>query len=163
MAKESSFDIVSQVDIQEVNNAIHQAQKEIEQRFDFKNSKSSIELQEDKITIVSDDDFKLRNVVDILESKLVKRQVSLKALEYGKILSAAGDTVRQEAKLVQGISQEKAKQINKLIKESKIKVSSSIQGDQVRVSGKDKDDLQAVISLLRQQDLGLDLQFINYR
>jgi uncharacterized protein YajQ (UPF0234 family) len=163
LAKESSFDIVSQVDMQEVNNAIHQAQKEIEQRFDFKKSKSSIELQEDKITIVSDDDFKLQNVVDILENKLVKRQVSLKALDYGKIIPAAGDTVRQEAKLVQGISQEKAKQINKLIKESKIKVSSSIQGDQVRVSGKDKDDLQAVISLLRQQDLGLDLQFINYR
>ncbi|AHF06639.1 YajQ family cyclic di-GMP-binding protein [Desulfitobacterium metallireducens] len=163
MAKESSFDIVSQVEMQEVSNAIHQAQKEIEQRFDFKNSKSSIELQEDKIILVSDDDFKLRNVVDILESKLVKRQVSLKALDYGKVTPAASDTVRQEAKLVQGISQEKAKQVNKLIKESKIKVSSSIQGDQVRVTGKDKDDLQAVIALLRQQDLGIDLQFINYR
>lgn len=163
LAKESSFDIVSQVEMQEVSNAIHQAQKEIEQRFDFKNSKSSIELQEDKIILVSDDDFKLRNVVDILESKLVKRQVSLKALDYGKVTPAASDTVRQEAKLVQGISQEKAKQVNKLIKESKIKVSSSIQGDQVRVTGKDKDDLQAVIALLRQQDLGIDLQFINYR
>lgn len=163
MAKEFSFDIVSQVEMQEVSNAIHQAQKEIEQRFDFKNSKSSIELQEDKIILISDDDFKLRNVVDILEGKLVKRQVSLKALDYGKITPAAGDTVRQEVKLVQGISQEKAKQINKLIKESKIKVSSSIQGDQVRVTGKDKDDLQAVIVLLRQQDLGIDLQFINYR
>lgn len=163
LAKEFSFDIVSQVEMQEVSNAIHQAQKEIEQRFDFKNSKSSIELQEDKIILISDDDFKLRNVVDILEGKLVKRQVSLKALDYGKITPAAGDTVRQEVKLVQGISQEKAKQINKLIKESKIKVSSSIQGDQVRVTGKDKDDLQAVIVLLRQQDLGIDLQFINYR
>lgn len=163
MAKESSFDIVSQVEIQEVSNAVHQAQKEIEQRFDFKNSKSSIELQDDKIILVSDDDFKLRNVVDILEGKLVKRQVSLKALDYGKVTPAAGDTVRQEVKLVQGISQDKAKQINKLIKESKIKVSSSIQGDQLRVSGKDKDDLQAVIALLRKQDLGIDLQFINYR
>ncbi|MEA4901267.1 YajQ family cyclic di-GMP-binding protein [Desulfitobacterium sp.] len=163
MAKESSFDIVSQVEMPEVSNAVHQAQKEIEKRFDFKNSKSSIEIQDDKIILVSDDDFKLRNVVDILESKLVKRQVSLKALDYGKVTSAAGDTVRQEVKLVQGISQDKAKQINKLIKESKIKVSSSIQGDQLRVSGKDKDDLQAVIALLRKQDLGIDLQFINYR
>ncbi|HVJ49515.1 YajQ family cyclic di-GMP-binding protein [Desulfitobacterium sp.] len=163
MAKESSFDIVSQVEMPEVSNAVHQAQKEIEQRFDFKNSKSSIELQDDKIILVSDDDFKLRNVVDILESKLVKRQVSLKALDYGKVIPAASDTVRQEVKLVQGISQEKAKQINKLIKESKIKVASSIQGDQVRVSGKDKDDLQSIIVLLRQQDLGVDLQFINYR
>lgn len=163
LAKESSFDIVSQIDMQEVTNAVHQAQKEIEQRFDFKNSKSSIELQEDKLILISDDDFKLRNVTDILESKLVKRQVSLKALDYGKISPAAGDTVRQEVKFVQGISQDKAKEINKLIKDSKIKVSSSIQGDQVRVSGKDKDDLQAVIALLRKQDLGIDLQFINYR
>ncbi|AGA69627.1 hypothetical protein Desdi_2186 [Desulfitobacterium dichloroeliminans LMG P-21439] len=163
MAKDSSFDIVSKVELQEVTNAVHQAQKEIEQRFDFKNSKSSIELQEDKITLISDDDFKLRNVIDILEGKLVKRQISLRALEYGKIQAAAGDTVRQEVKLIQGISQEKAKEINKLIKDSKIKVTSSIQGDQVRVTGKDKDDLQAVISLLRKQDLGVDLQFINYR
>lgn len=163
LAKESSFDIVSQVEIQEVSNAVHQAQKEIEQRFDFKKSKSSIELQEDKIILISDDEFKLRNVVDILESKLVKRQVSLKALDYGKIISAAGDTVRQDVNLVQGISQDKAKQVNKIIKESKIKVTCSIQGDQIRVVGKDKDDLQAVISLLRQQDLGFDLQFINYR
>lgn len=163
MAKDSSFDIVSKVDMQEVTNAIHQAQKEIEQRFDFKNSKSSIELQGDKIILISDDEFKLRNVVDILESKLVKRQVSLKALEYGKVQPAAGDTVRQEVKLIQGISPEKGKEINKLIKESKIKVSSSIQGDQIRVTGKNKDDLQAVIALLRKQDLGIELQFINYR
>lgn len=163
MAKDSSFDIVSQVDMQEITNAVHQAQKEMEQRFDFKNSKSSITLDDEHITLISDDEFKLRNVVDILESKLVKRQVSLKALEYGKIIAAAGDTVRQEVKLVQGISQEKAKQINKLIKDSKIKVTSSIQGDQVRVSGKDKDDLQAVIALLRKEDLGIELQFINYR
>jgi len=163
MAKDSSFDIVSKVDMQEVTNAVHQAQKEIEQRFDFKNSKSSIQLQDDKIILISDDEFKLRNVVDILESKLVKRQVSLKALEYGKIQPAAGDTVRQEVKLIQGISQDKAKQINKLIKDSKIKVTSSIQGDQIRVSGKNKDDLQAVIALLRKEDLGIELQFINYR
>lgn len=163
MAKDSSFDIVSQIDMQEVSNAINQAQREIEQRFDFKNSKSSITHEDDKIILISDDDFKLRNVVDILESKLVKREVSLKSLEYGKIQPAAGDTVRQEVKLMQGISQDKAKQINKIIKDSKIKVSSSIQGDQIRVSGKNKDDLQEVIALLRQQDLGIELQFINYR
>lgn len=163
MAKDSSFDVVSKVEMQEVTNAIQQAQKEIEQRFDFKNSKSSIELQEEKIILVSDDDFKLRNVSDILESKLVKRGISLKALEYGKIQPAAGDTVRQEVKLVQGISQDKGREINRIIKESKIKVTSSMQGDQIRVTAKDKDDLQAVIALLRKQDLGIELQFTNYR
>ncbi len=163
MAKDVSFDIVSQIDMQEVTNAVHQAQKEIEQRFDFKNSKSSISLDEEKLTLISDDEFKLQNVVDILESKLVKRQVSLKALEYGKVTSAAGDTVRQEVKLMQGIAQDKAKQINKVIKDSKTKVTSAIQGDQVRVTGKNKDDLQAVIGLLRKEDFGIELQFINYR
>lgn len=163
MAKDASFDIVSKVDMQEVTNAIHQAQKEIEQRFDFKNSKSSIELQDEKVILISDDDFKLRNVVDILEGKLVKRGVSLKALEYSKVQPAAGDTVRQEVSLLQGISQDKGKAINKLIKDSKLKVSSSIQGDQVRVTGKNKDDLQAVIALLRKEDLGIELQFTNYR
>ncbi|MHB1652772.1 MAG: YajQ family cyclic di-GMP-binding protein [Desulfitobacteriaceae bacterium] len=163
MAKDSSFDIVSQLEMPEVTNAVHQAQKEMEQRFDFKNSKSSITLEEERIVLISDDEFKLRNVVDILEAKLVKRQVSLRALDYGKIQSAAGDKVRQEAKLVQGISQEKAKEINKIIKDSKIKVISTIQGDQLRVSGKNKDDLQAIMSLLRQADFGIELQFINYR
>ncbi|CAA7602503.1 UPF0234 protein YajQ [yajQ] [Acididesulfobacillus acetoxydans] len=163
MAKDASFDIVSQVDMQEVTNAVHQAQKEIEQRFDFKNSKSSLSLEGDRLVLISDDDFKLRNVVDILEGKLVKRQVSLKALEYGKVQAAAGDTVRQEVKLIQGIAPEKAKQINKRIKDSKIKVTSSIQGEQIRVSGKNKDDLQAVIALLKQEDWGLELQFVNYR
>jgi len=163
LAKDASFDVVSQVDLQEVSNAVVQAQKEIEQRFDFKNSKSAIKLEQLKILLVSDDDFKLRNVTDILESKLVKRQVSLRALEYGKIQAAAGDTVRQEVKLIQGLAQDKAKQIMKVIKDSKIKVTSSIQGDQIRVAGKNKDDLQAVIALLRQEDFGIDLQFINYR
>ena len=163
MAKDSSFDIVSKVDLPEVSNAVQQAQKELAQRFDFKNSKSSITLENDKITLVSEDDFKLRNVADILESKLVKRGVSLKALDYGKAQAAAGDTLRQEVKLVQGIAQDKAKQINKLIKDSKIKVVSSIQGDELRITGKNKDDLQAVISLLRKEDLGIELQFINYR
>lgn len=149
--------------MQEVTNAVHQAQKEIEQRFDFKNSKSSLSLEGDRLVLISDDDFKLRNVVDILEGKLVKRQVSLKALEYGKVQAAAGDTVRQEVKLIQGIAPEKAKQINKRIKDSKIKVTSSIQGEQIRVSGKNKDDLQAVIALLKQEDWGLELQFVNYR
>ena len=163
MAKESSFDIVSVVEMPEVTNAIHQAEKEIEQRFDFKGSKSEIRLEKDKIILISDDDFKLQNVVDILESKLVKRGVSLRALAYGKVQPAAGDTVRQEADIVQGIDQDKAKKINKLIKDSKIKVTSSIQADQIRVSGKNKDDLQAVISMLKQQDLGFEIQFVNYR
>ncbi|MDR3270647.1 MAG: YajQ family cyclic di-GMP-binding protein [Peptococcaceae bacterium] len=163
MAKDVSFDIVSNVDRPEVSNAVQQAQKEIGTRFDFKNSKSSITLDEEKITLVSDDDFKLKNVVEILESKLVKRQVSLRFFEYGKIQSAAGDTVRQEVKLLQGISVDKAKQIHKMIRDSKIKVTASIQGDNLRVAGKNKDDLQAVIALLRKEDVGIELQFINYR
>ena len=163
MAKDSSFDIVSKVDMPEVDNAIQQAQKELANRFDFKNSKSSIKLETDKIVLISDDDFKLSNVVDILESKLVKRGVSLRALEYGKAQPAAGDTVRQEVKLVQGIAQEKAKLINKVLKDNKIKVVSSIQGEEIRVTGKNKDDLQAVINLLRKEDFGIELQFINYR
>lgn len=163
MAKDSSFDIVSKVDMPEVDNAIQQAQKELTNRFDFKNSKSSIKLEVDKIVLISDDDFKLSNVVDILESKLVKRGVSLRALEYGKAQPAAGDTVRQEVKLVQGIAQEKAKLINKVLKDNKIKVASSIQGEEIRVTGKNKDDLQAVMTLLRKEDFGIELQFINYR
>ena len=163
MAKDSSFDIVSKVDMPEVDNAVQQAQKELANRFDFKNSKSSIKLETDKIILISDDDFKLTNVIDILESKLVKRGVSLRALEYGKAQPAAGDTVRQEVKLVQGIAQEKSKLINKVLKDNKIKVVSSIQGDEIRVTGKNKDDLQAAISLLRKEDFGIELQFINYR
>lgn len=163
MAKDSSFDIVSKVDMPEVNNAVQQAQKEVANRFDFKNSKSSIKLEADKIVLISDDDFKLSNVVDILESKLVKRGVSLRALEYGKPQKAAGDTVKQEINLLQGITQEKSKLMIKVIKDSKIKVISSIQGDEIRVTGKNKDDLQAVITLLRKEDFGIELQFINYR
>ena len=163
MAKDCSFDIVSKVDMTEVDNAVQQAQKELANRFDFKNSKSSIKLEVEKIILVSDDDYKLTNVVDILESKLVKRGVSLRALEYGKAQSAAGDTVKQEVKLVQGIAQEKAKLINKVLKDNKIKVASSIQGEEIRVTGKNKDDLQAVMTLLRKEDFGIELQFINYR
>lgn len=165
MAKDSSFDVVSQVDVPEVVNAVHQAQKEMEQRFDFRGSKSSIEFDEKNstLTLVGDDDFKLQNVIDILEGKFSKRGVSLRALDYGKVEPAAGGTVRQVATLRQGIPQEKAKEITKVVRDSKIKVQATIQGDQVRVSGAKKDDLQAVIALLKEQDFGIDLQFINYR
>ena len=163
MAKDSSFDIVSKVDIPEVNNAIQQAQKELANRFDFKNSKSSITLEEGKIVLISDDEFKLSNVVDVLESKLVKREVSLRSLEYGETKRAAGDTVRQDVKLRQGIGQDKSKLIIKCIKDSKIKVVSSIQGEEIRITGKNKDDLQAVIALLRKEDFDIELQFVNYR
>ncbi len=165
MSKDSSFDIVSKVDMQEVKNAVTQAQREIEQRFDFKGSKSSIELNEKdaKLIVVSDDDFKLRNVTDILEAKLVKRGISLKSVKYGKIEPAAGGTVRQEATIQQGIPQEKAKDISKMIRDTKLKVTAQIQGDQLRVTGAKKDDLQAIIGLLKQQDFDLDLQFVNYR
>lgn len=161
--KESSFDVVCEVDLQEVNNALNQTTKEIQQRYDFKGSKSSVTLNEDKITVIADDDFKLKSVVDILQNKLVKRNVSLKSLDYGKEEPAAGNTIRQVITLKQGISKEQAKDITKLIKDSKLKVQAQYQNDQVRVSGKSKDDLQAVINLLKGADLELDLQFINFR
>jgi len=163
MAQEFSFDIVSKTDMQEVANAIQQAQKELAQRFDFKGSKSSIELTNDEIILSSDDEGKLRSVKDIVESKLVKRKVSLKALEYGKVEPAAGGTVRQKAKIVQGIETEKAKTIVRAIKDAKLKVQVSIQSDQVRVVGRSKDDLQKAIALVREQDYGIPLQFTNYR
>ena len=165
MADEHSFDIVSKVDLQEVLNAVQQSTKEISQRFDFKGSKSSIELNKDKneITLVSDDEIKLKTVVDILQTKLVKRGVSLKALQYGKIDQAAGNTVRQVVTLQQGIPVEKSKEIVKLIKDSKMKVQAEIQKDQVRVKAKKIDDLQALMALLRQKDLGIHIDFINYR
>lgn len=163
MSKENSFDIVSQVDMPEVENAINQAKKELETRFDFKGSKSKINQQGEEVTLISDDDFKLKNVVDILESKFVKRGVSLKALKYGKIEQAAGDTVRQIVTLQQGISKEQAKELIKIIKDSKIKVQAQVQGEQIRVTGKNRDDLQAVIQLLKGQELDVDLQFNNYR
>jgi cyclic-di-GMP-binding protein len=163
MATENSFDIVSKVDMQEVNNAINQAQKEIETRFDFKNSKSSIELEKEEIAIASDDEFKLQNVLDILQSKLTKRGISIKNLEYGKVEPASGATVRQKIKLKQGIVQDMAKKINTIIKDSKLKVQSQIQGDQLRVSGKSRDDLQRIMQLLKAADLPIELQFINFR
>lgn len=165
MADEHSFDVVSKVDLQEVLNAVQQATKEISQRFDFKGSKSSIELNKDKheITLVSDDEQKLKTVIDILQTKLVKRGVSLKALSYGKIEQAASNTVRQIVTLQQGIVVEKAKEIVKIIKETKIKVQSEIQKDQVRVKAKKIDDLQLVMKLLKEKDLGIHIEFINYR
>lgn len=163
MAADNSFDIVSKVDMQEVNNAINQAQKEIDTRFDFKNSKSSIELDKEDISLISDDEFKLQNVVDILQSKLTKRGISIKNLEYGKVEPASGATVRQKIKLKQGIGQDIAKKINTIIKDSKLKVQSQIQGDQIRVSGKSRDDLQKVIQLLKGAELPIELQFINFR
>ena len=163
MAQEFSFDIVSKTDMQEVANAINQAQKELAQRFDFKGSKSSIELTAEEITLVSDDEGKLRSVKDIVETKLVKRGVSLKALDYGKIEPAAGGTVRQKAKIIQGIETEKAKAIVKTIKDAKLKVQASIQSDQVRVTGRNKDDLQKAIALIKEKDFGVPIQFTNYR
>jgi hypothetical protein len=163
MAQEFSFDVVSKTDMQEVTNAIQQAQKELAQRFDFKGSKSSIELTAEEIVLVSDDEQKLRSVIDILETKLVKRGVALKALDFGKIEPAAGSTVRQRVKIVQGIEVEKAKAIVKSIKDAKIKVQASIQSDQVRVTGRSKDDLQRAMSLVKGNDFGIPLQFTNYR
>jgi len=163
MAQDFSFDIVSKTEMQEVTNAIQQAQKELAQRFDFKGSKSSIELTGEEIVLVSDDEGKLRSVKDILESKLVKRGVSLKALEYATLEQAAGGTVRQKAKIVQGIEIEKAKAIVKAIKEAKLKVQASIQSDQVRVTGRAKDDLQKAMAIVKGHDYGIPLQFTNYR
>ena len=163
MAKEASFDIVSRTDLQEVVNAVQQTQKELETRFDFKASKSSVECREDEVTAVGDDEYKLASVLDILKSKLIRRGVSLKSLDCGKVEPAAQGTVRQIVKIKQGIDQEVARQIVKLVRDSKIKVQASIQGDQVRVAGKNRDDLQAVIQLLKGQDLPVELQFINYR
>ncbi len=164
MAAENSFDIVSKVDLQEVSNAIQQALKEIHQRFDLKDSKSNIEMEgKDAIILTSADDFKLKAVNDILQAKLVKRGVPLKALDYGKIEPAAGSTVRQRVTMQQGIPTETAREIVKAIKDTKKKVQAAIQGDFVRVSGKDRDTLQQVIAMLRQKDFGIDMQFTNYR
>jgi cyclic-di-GMP-binding protein len=163
MANEFSFDVVSKTDMQEVANAVQQAQKELAQRFDFKGSKSSIELSGEELVLASDDEGKLVSVKDILESKLVKRKVSLKAIDYQKLEQATGGTVRQRAKIVQGIETEKAKAIVKAIKDAKLKVQASIQADQVRVVGRNKDDLQSAIALIKGSDYGIPLQFTNYR
>jgi uncharacterized protein YajQ (UPF0234 family) len=164
MAQDNSFDIVSKVDIQEVRNAIDQAIKEIRQRFDLKNSHSEVTLEgNDTIQLASGSEYTLEAIKEILGQKLVKRGVSLKNLTYGKLEPAAGQSVRQKVTLQQGIPGDKAKEIVRLVKDSKKKVQASIQGDTVRVSGKDRDDLQSIIALLRAKDLGVDLQFTNYR
>lgn len=163
MAKDYSFDVVCRTDLQEAQNAVNQAAREIGTRYDFKGSKSSVSLEDGIITLIGDDDFKLRLVRDILNTKLVKRGISLKNIREGKKEPAAGGTVRQVLELTNCISSDMAKDIVKRVKASKIKVSAKINGDEVRVSGKDKDALQACIAFLKQQDLLMDLQFVNYR
>ncbi len=158
-----SFDIVSQIDMQEVDNAVNQTVKEITQRYDFKNSKSEVSLEKDSIRILADDDFRLKAIIDILQSKCVKRGVSLKALKYGSVESASGGLVRQIVSLQQGISKEKGKEIIAAIKETRLKVQGQIQEDQVRVTGKNIDDLQEIIKLLKGKDLEVEMQFINFR
>jgi uncharacterized protein YajQ (UPF0234 family) len=162
---DNSFDVVSKIEMPEVVNSIQQALKEIHQRYDLKDSKSNIELneKENKFTLTSADEYKLKAVTEVLEGKLVKRKVPLKGLSYGRIDPAAGSTVRQEITLQQGIPTEKAREIVKKIKDSKLKVQASIQGDFVRVSGRDRDVLQQAIALLRNSEFGIDMQFTNYR
>lgn len=161
---ENSFDIVSKIDLQEVSNAIQNALKEVHTRFDLKDSHSDIQLEgKDAIVLSSQDEYKLKAVNDILQSKLVKRGVPLKGLTYGTLEAAAGSSVRQKINMQQGIPVEKAREIVKIIKDSKKKVQASIQGDSVRVSGKDRDTLQEIIALLRGRDFGIDMQFTNYR
>lgn len=165
MAMDHSFDIVSEVDMQEVDNAVNQAMMEIRQRFDFKGSKSNIELDKGQgtMTFISDDDQKLKSVVDVLQSKFVKRKISLKSMNFGKVEQAAGDTVRQLVTIQQGVPTEKAKEMVKIIKNMKLKVTAEIQKDQVRVKGKKLDDLQTIIAKIKEHDFGLPLQFTNYR
>jgi uncharacterized protein YajQ (UPF0234 family) len=164
MASECSFDVVCKVDLDEVKNALAQAMKEIGQRYDFKGSVSKIELKDDKVlALTSDDEVKLKAVIDVLQTKLHKRGVSIRSMEYGKVEPASKGTVRQDVTIQQGIPVEKAKGLIKAVKDAKIKVQASIQGDQLRVSGKSRDDLQEVIALFKKDDQGLDLQFTNYR
>jgi uncharacterized protein YajQ (UPF0234 family) len=162
---DNSFDVVSKIELPEVGNAIQQAMKEIQQRYDLKDSKSSIELNEKdhKILLASADEYKLKAVIEVLEGKLVKRKVPLKGLTYGTLIPSAGSSVKQEISLQQGIPIEKAREIVRKIKDSKLKVQAAIQGDLVRVSSRDRDTLQSVIKLLRDADFGIDMQFTNYR
>jgi hypothetical protein len=163
MAAENSFDIVCKVDMQEVTNALDQARREIETRYDLKGSKNEVKLEKTDILLTVADDMKLKAVVDILQSKLHKRGIPLKALDYGKVEEASGGALRQKIAIQQGIPIEKAKEIVRLIKDSKVRVQASIQEDQVRVSGKNRDDLQQIIALVKDKDLGVALQFTNYR
>jgi uncharacterized protein YajQ (UPF0234 family) len=160
---DSSFDVVSSVDLQEVKNAISQAMKEITTRFDLKATGSDISLQGEEIVITSADEFKMKAVRDVLETRLVKRNVPLKALTFGTMDKALGGTVRQKVSMQKGIPTDKAREIVKIVKSSKRKVQAAIQGEQVRISGKSKDDLQAVMQSLKAADLGIDMQFTNYR
>ncbi len=165
MADLCSFDVVSRVNLQEVKNAVEQTMKEIRQRFDFKGTKTELMLNEKErqLSLVSDDEYKLKMVLEILKTKLAKRQVSLRALVYGKVEEALGGTARQVLTIQSGISAEKAKDLTKEIRDSKFKVQTQIQDEQVRVQSKSRDQLQAVIAFLRQKDFGIDLQFVNYR
>ena len=163
MAKDCSFDFVSEVDMHEVDNAVNQAKKEIGTRYDLRGSKAEISLEGDTIKIIGDDEYKLNAIIDVLKGKMVKRNVAIKNLDYGKVEPAAGATVRQIITIKKGITKENAKEVVKAIKNMKIKVQASIQEDQVRVSGKDKDDLQAVIQMLKQLDIPVELQFVNFR
>ena len=158
-----SFDIVSKVDMQEVDNAVNQTVKEIAQRYDFKGSKSEISQEKDAIKVLADDDFRLKAIIDILQTKFLKRGLSLKALDYGKAENASGGMIRQNIAIQQGISKEKGKDVCAVIKESKLKVQAQIQDDQVRVTGKNIDDLQEIIQMLKGKDLGVEMQFINFR
>lgn len=163
MPQDFSFDVVSKTDMQEVSNAIAQAKKELATRFDFKGSKSEIELKADELILLSDDELKLKSLKDIVEEKLVRRKVSLKSIDYQKIEGATLGSVRQKAKILQGIEIEKAKAIVRAIKDAKLKVQASIQGDQLRVTSRSKDDLQKAIQLVRDKDFGVALQFVNFR
>ncbi len=164
MAKENSFDIVSEVELQEIDNVVNQTAKEISQRFDFKNSKATVELvKEDEIKVIADDEYKLKSVIDVLQSKMVRRNISLRFLDYGSIEPASGGTVRQIVSVKRGISTEKGREIVAFIKKQKLKVQAQIQDDQVRVSGKERDDLQKVIQSVKAEDFGIELQFTNYR
>jgi len=163
MAQQNSFDIVSEVDRAEITNAINQTVKEVRQRFDFKGSTATVVLEANELILTAEDETKLRNMNDIFQQKLVRRGVPLKALSYGNVDPAGGGTVRQKVQIQQGIPQEKAKEVVRFIKDSKAKVQASIQGDIVRVSGKDRDTLQAVIAELKSKDFGINMQFSNYR
>jgi uncharacterized protein YajQ (UPF0234 family) len=163
MAQQNSFDIVSQIDLAEVNNALNQTVKEVRQRFDFKGSHADVVLEKHELVLSAEDETKLKNMNDILQQKLVRRGVPLKALDYGKIEPAASSTVRQRVTIQEGIPQEKAKEVVKFIKDSKAKVQASIQGDVVRVTGKDRDTLQDIIAKLKEKDFGIHMSFTNYR
>jgi len=163
MAQQNSFDIVSEVDRAEMTNAINQTIKEVRQRFDFKGSAATVAMEAEELVLTAEDETKLRNMNEIFQQKLVRRGVPLKALSYGEVDPAAGGTVRQRVKIQQGIPQDKAKEVVKFIKDSKAKVQASIQGDVVRVSGKDRDTLQDIIAKLKGKDFGIHMQFSNYR